>query len=340
MAQSFPSRTAEAVCPASSVETRFLWVRVPSLCDSRLCFTEFLRASPLLSAHHIISWQIAGLSVPGQQFGEAVKQPGITFAVARFDGVMGLAYPSISVAKVTPVFDTAMAAKLLPQNIFSFYISRWEAAASIYCLNASLRLQCVCLSDPQRPNSTSRRRASVGRDWPTVLLWRLALCERDSKGLLAGWDEQVRKLPVCSICGFIENVQSTIHFLIHYKYYALAPFWPAGPQLVISWLSVRTAARQLLTQEHHWLWVLWRKSEPCRKPSVLCPCWWERWRKKLFRDAVCLGWDDFSVFSSLPQYLIDCKKIPSLPIISFNIGGKMFNLTGEDYVMKVFVDPK
>lgn len=68
--------------------------------------------------------QVAGLPVPRQQFGEAVKQPGITFAVARFDGVLGMAYPSISVANVVPVFDTAMAAKLLPQNIFSFYISR------------------------------------------------------------------------------------------------------------------------------------------------------------------------------------------------------------------------
>uniref|UniRef100_UPI003AAA61B0 cathepsin D-like n=1 Tax=Centroberyx gerrardi TaxID=166262 RepID=UPI003AAA61B0 len=68
---------------------------------------------------------VAGLPIPGQQFGEAVKQPGITFAVARFDGVLGMGYPAISVANVTPVFDTAMAAKLLPQNIFSFYISRW-----------------------------------------------------------------------------------------------------------------------------------------------------------------------------------------------------------------------
>lgn len=36
-----------------------------------------------------------------------------------------MAYPSISVANVVPVFDTAMAAKLLPENIFSFYISRF-----------------------------------------------------------------------------------------------------------------------------------------------------------------------------------------------------------------------
>lgn len=84
--------------------------------------------------------QVAGLSVPGQQFGEAVKQPGITFAVARFDGVLGMGYPSISVADVMPVFDTAMAAKLLPQNIFSFYISRlvcnWQFSLTLlYYLN-------------------------------------------------------------------------------------------------------------------------------------------------------------------------------------------------------------
>ncbi|CAB1341508.1 unnamed protein product [Coregonus sp. 'balchen'] len=72
---------------------------------------------------------LAGMQVAGQQFGEAVKQPGITFAVARFDGVLGMGYPTISVDKITPVFDTAMAAKLLPQNIFSFYISRDPLAA-------------------------------------------------------------------------------------------------------------------------------------------------------------------------------------------------------------------
>ncbi|KAI4873256.1 hypothetical protein NFI96_024890, partial [Prochilodus magdalenae] len=66
---------------------------------------------------------LAGLDVTGQQFAEAVKQPGIVFAVARFDGVLGMAYPAISVDGVKPVFDSAMAAKLLPRNIFSFYIN-------------------------------------------------------------------------------------------------------------------------------------------------------------------------------------------------------------------------
>ncbi|CAB1341467.1 unnamed protein product [Coregonus sp. 'balchen'] len=113
---------------------------------------------------------LAGMQVAGQQFGEAVKQPGITFAVARFDGVLGMGYPSISVDKITPVFDTAMAAKLLPQNIFSFYISRLR---SISCC---------------------RRRADAGRHRPTALHWRPALCQRHTQGLLADRDEQVSNL--------------------------------------------------------------------------------------------------------------------------------------------------
>uniref|UniRef100_A0A8B9H2L5 Peptidase A1 domain-containing protein n=1 Tax=Astyanax mexicanus TaxID=7994 RepID=A0A8B9H2L5_ASTMX len=34
---------------------------------------------------------------------------------------------------------------------------------------------------------------------------------------------------------------------------------------------------------------------------------------------------------------IDCKKIPSLPTVSISLGGKMFNLTGKDYVTQMGV---
>lgn len=68
--------------------------------------------------------QLAGLAIKNQMFAEAVKQPGLVFAVARFDGVFGMAYPILSVGKVRPVFDSIMATKLLKQNIFSFYINR------------------------------------------------------------------------------------------------------------------------------------------------------------------------------------------------------------------------
>lgn len=33
--------------------------------------------------------------------------------------------------------------------------------------------------------------------------------------------------------------------------------------------------------------------------------------------------------------MVDCKKVPSLPTVSFNLGGQTYSLTGEQYILKV-----
>lgn len=69
--------------------------------------------------------QLGNLKIKNQIFGEAVKQPGITFIAAKFDGILGMAFPRISVDKVTPFFDNVMQQKLIEKNIFSFYLNRY-----------------------------------------------------------------------------------------------------------------------------------------------------------------------------------------------------------------------
>jgi len=67
---------------------------------------------------------LGGLVVKKQVFAEAVQQPGLTFAVGQFDGILGLAFKRISVDGVTPVFDNMVAQKLVDNNIFGFWLSR------------------------------------------------------------------------------------------------------------------------------------------------------------------------------------------------------------------------
>nr|XP_046191144.1 LOW QUALITY PROTEIN: cathepsin D-like [Oncorhynchus gorbuscha] len=68
--------------------------------------------------------KIGPLTVKNQEFGESVYEPGFVFVMAKFDGVLGLGYPSLAEELGTPVFDSIMNQKSVDQPIFSFYLSK------------------------------------------------------------------------------------------------------------------------------------------------------------------------------------------------------------------------
>jgi cathepsin D len=66
---------------------------------------------------------LGGLSIKKTTFAETTKEPGLSFDMAKFDGLLGMAFQSIAIDNVTPVFNDALDQGLIKNPLFAFWLS-------------------------------------------------------------------------------------------------------------------------------------------------------------------------------------------------------------------------
>ncbi|XP_036151435.1 pepsin F-like [Myotis myotis] len=75
--------------------------------------------------------RIRHLVCKSQAFGLSTTESGIALEFAAFDGILGLAYPTLALNDTTPVFDSLWKQGLLPENLFAFYLSSNKRNGSV-----------------------------------------------------------------------------------------------------------------------------------------------------------------------------------------------------------------
>ncbi|KAM9223716.1 LOW QUALITY PROTEIN: pepsin A-like [Leptosomus discolor] len=78
---------------------------------------------------------VADINVVNQIF-VSETEPGDFFYYCPFDGILGLAFPSIASSGATPVFDNMMSENLVAEDLFSVYLSSNEQSGSFVLFGA------------------------------------------------------------------------------------------------------------------------------------------------------------------------------------------------------------
>jgi len=269
---------------------------------------------------------LGGLTVRNQVFAEAVQQPGITFVVAQFDGIMGLAFQSISVDGVVPVFYNMMSQGLVSQSLFAFWLNRDESDSN----GGEMTLGGM---DPSHYTGPITYIPLTNETY-----WEFKLDDI----LLGG--QSLGYCPGSQGCHAIADTGTSLL---------------AGPSDVVTQLNAKLGATGVLSEECEQI-VDQYEDQIIQAiingvdPNTACtdiglcpggecgvcvliissleqflPSNTSETLIKVVLDELCL-----LLPSPNGESIVDCSIVPTLPTISFVLGGKTFNLSPQQYILQ------
>ncbi|KAJ9170056.1 hypothetical protein P3X46_018192 [Hevea brasiliensis] len=296
--------------------------------------------------------KVGDFVVRNQDFIEATKEPGVTFLAAKFDGILGLGFQEISVGKAVPVWYNMVNQGLVTEQVFSFWLNRnvkgeeggeivfggidsnhykgehtyvpvtqkgyWQFdMGDILVGNESTGLcgnGCKAIAD----SGTSLLAG------PTTVITQInraigasGIVSQECKTVVAQYGKvilemlmaQAKPQKICSQIGFCTfdgargvstNIESVVDETTDEVSNGVQDAMCAACEMMIVWMQNRIKLNQTEDQ------ILNYVNELCdRLPSPN------------------------------GESAVDCGSLSSMPHVSFTIGGKVFGLTPEQYVLKV-----
>ncbi|CAN4083762.1 unnamed protein product [Withania somnifera] len=295
--------------------------------------------------------KVGDLVVRNQEFIEATREPGTTFLAAPFDGILGLGFREISIGNAVPVWDNMVKQGLVKEPVFSFWLNRnteeekggeimfggvdpnhfrgkhtyipvtrkgyWQFDMGDILIGGEPTGFCDSGCSAIADSGTS---LLVG---PTSVITKInraigasGVASQQCKAVVQQYGQTIMDMllteahlkKICSragLCTFdgTRGVSMGIENVVYKqagKSAGLHDAMCSACEMVVVWMQNQLKQNQ--TQKH----ILNYVNELCeRLPSLM------------------------------RHLAVDCGKLSGMPTVSFTIGGKKFDLSPEEYILKV-----
>ncbi|XP_052178867.1 cyprosin-like [Diospyros lotus] len=305
--------------------------------------------SGFFSQDHV---EIGDLVVKNQDFIEATKEPSITFLAAKFDGILGLGFQEISVGKAVPLWYNMVNQGLVMEPVFSFWFNR----------NAREKEGGEIVFGGVDPNHFKGEHIYVPVTQKGYWQFDLGdiLIGEETTGFCAGGCSAIADSGTSLLAGPTTIITQINHAIgasgvISEECKAVVAEYgktilemllaEAEPQKICSQIGLCyfDGSRDVSMGIES---VLDKNSDetPSSHGSAMCTAcqmmivWVQNQLKRNQTEEQILEYIN-QLCDRLPSPMgesaVDCSTLPSMPSISFTIGGKVFDLAPEQYILQV-----